>query len=251
MGDRQSLGGGSMLYVALGDSVTFGYSATRVEQSFVRRLQRFWTRPQRPVHVYLQAKPGWTSKQLLRSLADVQDSVFAEAKVTTLMIGGNDLLRGAPWLINGNHARMLKIAEQLNDHVQQIVQHVRTLGPQMMIATLYNPFPQSLLAVEYTQIVNRLVRRVAHRNGLLLADVAQAFEGREQEWIEGYRLGRMKDFRLIGNPVHPNNAGHAAIAQVFIRAWRQAHPQVQKDRRQTSKLRTRRLAPRASDAAAD
>ena len=238
-----------MLYVALGDSVTFGYSATAVEQSFVRRLQRSWTRPQRPVHVYLQAKPGWTSKQLLRSLADIQDCVFAEAKVVTLLIGGNDLLRGAPWLMNGNHDRMLKIAEQLQGHLQQIVDHVRKLGPQMMIATLYNPFPQSIIAVEYTQIANRTVQRVVHRNGLLLADVAQAFEGREVDWIEGYRGGRIKDFRLIGNPVHPNDAGHAAIARVFARTWRQANVQFQKNPRQTHRLRTRETPRRVSNAA--
>lgn len=210
-----------MMYVALGDSVTYGYSSTKEQLAFPRRLARKLSARQRRYHVYLQAKPGWTSKQLLKSLESVQDCIWEEAKLVTLMIGGNDLLRSSPWLLNGNHDRLLRIVDRYHENVTKIVETAKRPQQKFLIATLYNPFPNSLLAEEYTDLVNEVVRRVARRHRLTVVDIASAFRGRESKFVDGYKRGSIRDFKLIGNPIHPSDEGHAAMSNAFARAyWR-------------------------------
>lgn len=210
-----------VLYVALGDSVTYGYSATNNRRSYVQRIARSLSKQER-VNVYLHAKPGWTSARLLKSVKSVQPSIFDEAKLTTLMVGGNDLLRSSPFLLNGNHSHLMKVADRYYQNLTNIVELAYRPGTRFIIATLYNPFPNSVLAEEYTGLVNDCVRRVARRYNLLLADIAARFDGKEFRFVEGYKRGSIRDFRIRGNPIHPNDAGHGAIAQGFLAMYRRA-----------------------------
>lgn len=210
-----------MLYVALGDSVTYGYSSTNHTKSYVARFARGISK-QEKVNVFLHARPGWTSTKLLKVTKSLQPSLFDEAKLVTLMVGGNDLLRSSPFLLNGNHAHLMKVADRYYQNLLEIVDMVKRPQSKFIIATLYNPFPNSMLAAEYTKLVNDCVRRVARRYRLLIADVDAKFEGREERFVEGYRRGNIRDFRIVGNPIHPNDAGHGAIARVFLSVYRRA-----------------------------
>jgi lysophospholipase L1-like esterase len=210
-----------MLHVALGDSITHGYSASSDQTSYIHRLGVTMYR-KNPPNVYLQAKPGWTSRQLLKSVKSIQEAVWNEARLVTLMIGGNDLLYSVPWLLNGGDAQIIKVADKLYQNITEIVEIAKRPHHKFIIATLYNPFPNSMRAEEFTNRVNQSIRLVAKRHGLTVADVRRAFSGREGKFIEGYRRGQLRDLRLIHNPVHPNDAGHAVIARAFQRASQRA-----------------------------
>ncbi|MBX6352423.1 MAG: SGNH/GDSL hydrolase family protein [Thermoflavifilum sp.] len=208
-----------MLYAALGDSITYGYSATEERHTFVSCIQRALSHGQR-WNVYRHAKPGWTSKQLMKSLRRVPDCLWDEARLVTLLIGGNDLLRAAPWLIDGNLSYALKLAERYRVHLDEIIERVHRPGQTFLIANLYNPFPESAIVGESIRVMNDVIERAARRHDLVLVDLSATFRGREPQYIEGFRRGQLRDFRLFGNPIHPTDAGHAAIAETLLRAYR-------------------------------
>ncbi|GGJ00776.1 lipase [Alicyclobacillus cellulosilyticus] len=210
-----------MIYAALGDSITYGYSASSPERSFVSLIRRALLR-QQPVHVLLQAKPGWTSKQLWASLSRVPECLWDEARLVTVLVGGNDMLRAAPWLWDGNMGRMLKIADRYRDHLTKIVQRVKRPAAVVVVGTLYNPFPHSGLAEACTELLNQTIRQVAAREQVWVADLGKLFHRREGELIHGFRRGILQDFRFFRNPIHPNDHGHELIAQAFLRVYRRA-----------------------------
>ena len=208
-----------MLYAALGDSITYGYSAIEEKHRFVNRIQSALSK-QQPVNVLLNAKPGWTSKQLLTASRKVPDCIWAEARLITVLVGGNDLLRSIPWLLEGNAAKALRVADRVRDNVAQLVSLVKRPNSIVILGTLYNPFPNSLLAEEYTEAINKSLHSIAQREHVHLADLRKPFYRHEGRFIEGYRQGRLQDIRIRGNPIHPNDEGHEAIARVFLQTYR-------------------------------
>jgi lysophospholipase L1-like esterase len=208
-----------MLYAALGDSITYGYEATKPDQRFVSRLKLKLSKMRR-VSVFEQAKPGWTSRQLLKSLPSVPNCIWEEAHIITVMVGGNDLLRAVPWVINGDAGKTLLVAEKFRDHLTQIIQTVNRPQNKVFLATIYNPFPNYLVAKQCTQILNQAVKSVAKRERVFLVDLDFAFLQHEADWIRGYKSGEIKDFKLRSNPIHPNDEGHEAIAEMFFKAYR-------------------------------
>lgn len=212
-----------MLYVALGDSITHGYESTAESKRFVARIQRELSRNRRRVSLHVQARPGWTSKHLLRSLKSVPDCVWEEAKVITILVGGNDIIWALPWLIQGNSAASMRVAEKLRVNLTDIVRTVKRPGSEIYIGTIYNPFPNSLVAEECTSLINKSIRLVARRENLILMDLHKLFFKAEDKYIKGYRRGVVSDFKWKGNPIHPNDAGHAAIAKAWLNAYRAYH----------------------------
>jgi lysophospholipase L1-like esterase len=208
-----------MLYAALGDSITYGYCASNEGSGFVHQIKRALHRQHR-VSFYLHAKPGWTSGQLRKSLKKVPDCIWSEAKVITLLIGGNDLIKSSPFLLDTKSSRMTRITERFSENLTEIVNIIRRPQARILIGTIYNPFPNSPLVEEYTQQMNRVIHNIAHRERLILADIHKCFCRKEHIYIDGFRRGTLKDFKLIGNPIHPNDKGHQAIANVYLRAYR-------------------------------
>lgn len=210
-----------MLYAALGDSITHGYEATDPERRFVSRLRYRMARQGR-ISTFIQAKPGWTSKQLLKSLPSVPECIWEEAKCITVLVGGNDILRAVPWVVNGDAGKAMLVAEKFRDHLTQILRIIKRRQNRVFLATLYNPFPNYIVAKECTHILNQAIISVAAREHVRLVDLERAFSGQEKRWIEGYKEGELKDFKLRNNPIHPNDAGHEAIADLFFKAYRQS-----------------------------
>jgi lysophospholipase L1-like esterase len=141
-------------------------------------------------------------------------------------------LKASPWLLNGSDKTVFKIAQRVQDHLEQMVETVRQPGATVVIGTIYNPFPNSVLAEEYMDTVNKSILRVAEQHNLAVADVRSLFRNQEDKYIKGYKQGVLRDMRLIGNPIHPNDAGHQAIAGSFLSAYRRA---VAKTRRSKQK----------------
>jgi lysophospholipase L1-like esterase len=211
----------NMLYAALGDSITFGYSSTSEDKRYVHQVQTSLSKQQR-INLYVHAKPGWTSKQLLKSLQDVPDCIWDEAGLVTLMIGGNDLLRVTPWLIDGSRGPLMKAADRLLENISKIVEIVERPGSKIVIATLYNPFPNSIVAEECVETLNKAIKAAARRHKLLIADVRQNYFGKEDRFVDRYKRGNIRDFRIRNNPIHPNDAGHLAIARTILGVYRRA-----------------------------
>lgn len=207
-----------MLYTALGDSITFGYCSTQPERRYVSRLHSMLGMKQ-PLNLWVHAKPGWTSGRLLQSLSDLPEDLWEETLIATLMIGGNDLLRAIPFLWTGNPASLIRVSDKLYRNVTQILDRISKPHNVVVVGTLYNPFPNSKIAASCTEVLNNAIRSAAQRDGVEVAEVQNAFKPRAKQCIDGYRRGLMRDIRIIGNPIHPNDDGHQLIAKVFHQAY--------------------------------
>ncbi|GMA64108.1 spore germination lipase LipC [Alicyclobacillus fastidiosus] len=216
-----------MLMLALGDSITYGYGATSPELSYAERLRKQLARNMR-VSMHVHAKPGWTSRQLNKSLPEVPKCIYDEAEIVTLMIGGNDLLRGATTLLSGKPERIAQVCEKSRVEVEQIVEYANRPYNTFVIATLYNPFPNFDVAERITQEYNDMIRKVAARHKLYVFDSSRIFRGREADYVEHYKNGQFRDIRLYKNPIHPTDAGHQALCQGFFRTLQRARASRQK-----------------------
>lgn len=208
-----------VIYLALGDSITHGYNASDEEHRFVTVLTKKLNKVER-TSMYLQAKPGWTSAQLLRSLDKVPECVIAEAAVITLMIGGNDLLKAMPWFLDDEEAGKKKLRESFLPTVRAIVERMkRNPGAVFMICTVYNPFPKSDLAERAISGLNALLREAAAEYSCIIVPVDEWYGGKEDALVNGFKRGELQDFRLVRNPIHPNDKGHARIADAVFNTY--------------------------------
>lgn len=228
-----------MLMLALGDSITYGYGATVPENSYAQRLKAQFSRHAR-VSMHIQAKPGWTSQQLLKSLRDVPSCIFDEAEIVTLMIGGNDLLKNTPVLFHPSAQKMAEVCEKSRSNIEAIIDIANRAYNTFTIATLYNPFPRFDVANSLTSQFNDMIRSIAVRHRLLVAETGKLYRGREADYVENFRTGSLRDVRLFGNPVHPTDEGHAAIYRAFYRTLQRARQKGQ--RRRVVKQRRRAQA---------
>ncbi|SIS71049.1 SGNH/GDSL hydrolase family protein [Alicyclobacillus vulcanalis] len=210
-----------MLMLALGDSITYGYGASAPEKRFADRLRARFARQMRTT-LHVQAKPGWTARQLFKSLQDLPACIVEEAEIVTLMIGGNDLLRSAPALLTHRRDVLEDVMRRTEEDVERLVEWCKRPHSTFGIATLYNPFPNFSLAEDVTQAYNDRVRRIALRHGLVVVEAYKAFRGHEQEFVEHYRSGQFRDLRLFRNPIHPTDEGHEALAKSFFQALQRA-----------------------------
>ena len=219
-----------MIYLALGDSITHGYDASDEEHRFVTVLTRKLNKVER-TSLYMQAKPGWTSAQLLRSLDKVPECVIAEAAIVTLMIGGNDLLKALPWFLDDEEAGNKKLRASFLPTVHAIVEHTkRNPDAVFMICTVYNPFPKSELAQRAISGLNGILREAATAYSCLLVPVDEWYGGEEGTLVNRFKRGKLQDLRLVRNPIHPNDKGHARIADAVFNTYMEIHKQRQAKR---------------------
>ncbi len=211
-----------VIYAALGDSITYGYLATTADKQFVSQVHSRLRRNRR-VSLYMVAKPGWSSGQLLKSVKNTPKCIWDESGIITIMVGGNDLLRASPWILNGMASKTLHIADRLGQNLAEIVRIVKRPYVKILVATIYNPFPNSLVAEECTKVLNSSVRLVVSRENLVFVDVHKAFKWKEHRLIEGYNNGQISDLKFRKNPIHPNDLGHKRIAQLFFSAYQKAN----------------------------
>lgn len=223
-----------MLMLALGDSITYGYGATAPDYSYAKRLQKQFARNAR-ISLHVQAKPGWTAKQLNKSLATVPQCIFDEAQIVTLMIGGNDLLRAAATLLTGRREKAAQVCDNARQDIEEIITRANRPYNSFAISTLYNPFPNFDLASQICTQFNDMIRTLAVRYQLILVESSKLFRGHEADYVEHYKSGVFRDIRLVRNPIHPTDAGHLALYQGFYRALQRARSvkQRKKIQRQT------------------
>lgn len=207
-----------MLYAALGDSITYGFCSTGVSNRYANLLlNKMRSKP--AMKLFVHAHPGWTSTRLLTSIREIPADVWDETKLVSLMIGGNDLLRAIPFLLHSNPTGLVRVTERLHHNLESILRTVTHGDAQALVGTLYNPFPNSPVAKRCTVALNQAIRCAAEENGATVADVYDAFTPHASRCVDRYRTGRIRDFRIVGNPIHPNDEGHRIIANQFYNAY--------------------------------
>ena len=202
-----------MIYLALGDSITHGYNATGESRRYAVLLAEKLNRLER-TSVHIHAKPGWTASQLAASLQKVPECILREAAIITVMVGGNDLLRAMPWYLNDADSGRDRLDQSFSPAMREILRLAPGRpGARRLLCTVYNPFPEWDLACTAVDDLNGMIRRAAAEHRCQLASIHQSYAGRERDLVDGYRGGHSDDFRLVRNPIHPNDSGHALLAE--------------------------------------
>ncbi|MCL6453831.1 MAG: SGNH/GDSL hydrolase family protein [Alicyclobacillus sp.] len=213
------------LYLALGDSITAGIGASHPQHAYISRVSRWLKQHGGPGETLVVARNGWTVRDVFAALWTLPPGVWERVQVLTLLVGGNDLrqlLRRQllPW--SSRPLTLPDVAERLQTYAFHLNDLCRFLSqqriPQMVVATCYNPVPQAPLARHAIETLNAITEDTAKRFGWSVVDVYAAFCGREAQWIDGFRRGTLADLATpIHRPIHPNDAGHQAIADLVIR----------------------------------
>lgn len=208
------------IYLALGDSLAWGFALDRRDAESYPALIRAALGAGREIALVNSAFPGETSASFLRSQLPRALRVIREARAEgrlvspiTIDIGGNDL-RNAE---RGGQAERAAAVEAVGRNLAQILDELRAAaGPQADIAvmTYYNPYggdPASTGSEAYWVVrLNATIGAVAAPRGVAVADVYPAFDG-----------GRAYTHTLIlFGDIHANAQGHRLIAEVFLTALR-------------------------------
>jgi len=211
-------------YLALGDSVAFGVGASSPEQlGYPGVFYDQYLKKVRPEIVTYKnfALPGETiasfsnrsksQSQLDRTLEELKTTRKAGHKVSliSLTIGGNDLLAARP----KSQIEKTAVLEQLDNNFQAILAQ---LGPrlaesktELIVTTYYNPYGGLVGSDDVTWIkrFNEIIQKRATEYNFKVADFFEPVLGHEKNltWIER-------------GDIHPNVAGHAALANALWQA---------------------------------
>ncbi|MBL0386110.1 SGNH/GDSL hydrolase family protein [Tumebacillus sp. ITR2] len=198
------------VYTALGDSITFGENSSSPARRYTNLVAKH-----DGAALEVLAHPGWTSGALTAAVLDNAACSLRRSSAVTIWVGGNDLAFAGLRVLRGAPATSVEEAlAQYGRHLNTLVAAVKGVCPgRIVLCTQYNPFPNSPVAVQGIQALNAITAETAKRQGVLLAPTAACIDGRAAELISGYTTGRVEDaLRSPILPVHPNDAGHRAIA---------------------------------------
>ena len=210
-----------MIYLALGDSITHGYNASDESRNYVSLLVEKLNRLKR-TSAHVHAKPGWTASQLVSSLQKVPACILQEAELITVMVGGNDLLRAMPWYLNDVDAGRERLHQSFAPAMREILSRASGRpGAKRFLCTVYNPFPEWDLARVGLDDLNVMIGRAAREHACHIVPIHQSYAGREWDLVDGYRGGQSDDFRLMRNPIHPNDRGHVLLAEELFARYEQ------------------------------
>jgi len=203
-----------MIYTALGDSITFGENASSMEKAYPQLAVSTLNACSYKVSGCVLARPGWTSSDLLSAMKWRGSSIIRHSNVVTIWIGGVDLANAAlSSLRNQQPLPAQQIATNYSRNIRAIITRIRKEScARIIICTQYNPFPNSLLAIESIARLNRLTSELARSCEVNIVPVHTWFEGQQANLIYGYRNGKIEDALSGSLPIHPNDRGHRVIA---------------------------------------
>jgi lysophospholipase L1-like esterase len=237
-------------YVAIGDSVAYGVGASdaatdgyvAVTYDALHRSERY---RQRGLELVNLGVPGATSSDLLlpggqleRALAEIEErqadtsSADDNVEVITVNIGGNDLLAlvtpDSPCLADPRSSecedRLLETLDALEDDLTQVLRRLREAAPKadIIVLDLYSPLSGRGGAAEL--VADLVVREI----NIVTEGVVSDPELRA-ELVRVYSLFRGRASQLVAaDNLHPNDDGHAVIAELVLAAIEDREPELPK-----------------------
>lgn len=209
-----------LIYTAMGDSITAGEGASSIAYAYPNRIAANLRAQDVPAASRIIAHPGWTSAQLTDAVFDFDSPILSESCAVSIWIGGDDLIRAGLTLLTGagasaGAAAVAATIRGYRKHTALLISHIRKYSrARIILCSQYNPFPATAAVTEAIAALNQQTLLLQNSYGCLFADTAAWFDGNQARLIAGYRTGRIQD-ALTGRsaPVHPNNEGHAVIAE--------------------------------------
>ncbi|SEC48517.1 SGNH/GDSL hydrolase family protein [Paenibacillus sp. GP183] len=199
-------------YIALGDSITFGQKASSSIKAYPTRVTTMLKLKGIQAKRIVIAEPNWTSADLAEEIY-IDPSFLGCAKVVTVWIGGNDLIHYGLSSLQEPAKPIQEMMKNFKKRLDLILGLVRLMKVKHIICcTQYNPFPNTVIAVDAIGILNELIIASATTNSCQVARVDQWFSGHEHRLIYGYRGGKAEDALRGFADVHPNDQGHEVIA---------------------------------------
>lgn len=214
----------SKSFVALGDSITYGYNLVPDLSKPAAGAFPFLTGAELRYNVTDLAKPGATSADLLQALSEPETvQALSKADLITLDIGSNDLLKLATQyklfspdtsllsLSDEAKADFAKAIQTFSSNLPVILEQVQKAAPnaQIVLINLYNPIPADKvllhsIADQFISSQNETIAKAAASSSLKLVDAYSVFKGHADYIISG--------------DVHPTAAGHKALAKALNEA---------------------------------
>ncbi|WP_040950552.1 SGNH/GDSL hydrolase family protein [Gorillibacterium massiliense] len=207
-----------MIYLALGDSITFGENASSLRNAYPQLAISALNSSSCKATGHVLAKPGWTSEDLLDAVVWQSVPLISHASVVSIWIGGVDLAVVAlSSFRNQLPLSPTQIAANYRRNVRNIITFIKNESrARILICTQYNPFPNSPLAAEGIGQLNRVTNELARSCGAMTVPVHAWFEGKQAELIYGYQKGKIEDALSGFLPIHPNDRGHRVIAEGLL-----------------------------------
>lgn len=213
-------------YLALGDSIAFGVGASSPQESGYPAVfyRQYLTKALPGVTSYKNlALPGETTtsfisrpkakSQLEMALNELDTGLKTGPRISliTLTIGGNDVLPAR----TKSQAEKETILKEFDTNFQKILGE---LGPytldgktRLIVTTYYNPFGTNGIGgaedAAWLERFNNVIKQRAEEHKVKVADFFTPILAHEKSltWIEG-------------GDIHPNTAGHAALADALWQA---------------------------------
>lgn len=212
----------AMHYLAFGDSITSGNNVHKDERYPAILAKHVEQYAHRPIMVHNLGKSGMSSSKLLQLLQVPEVfNAINRSQLVTVCIGGDDLIYGyIKWRIFRKSSYLQKSMKKLRRNTYKLCHILRAAAPpQCILSTFYNPFPHTPLAVDTVRYCNEhILYPIAQQYGYPVADLYDAFKGREHVLLDHYRSGLLEDYRPFtpNSPIHPNVQGYRVIASRFF-----------------------------------
>lgn len=231
----------SSAYIAIGDSITAGYGASTPSTNWVSLFNDYLTKWYPGVYTWNLGDPGTGTIQIVSDIMPIIPGWLASTnlklKFVTVDIGTNELLHNSLDVRVDGAVYGCTAAEGVsfsylfkNRLENQIVKPLQAMGDsttKFALATIYDPSDGAgYSAVTYCgpayniagvpqchwddaeqvfAAYNQRIAEVAQETNCQLVDIHKRFLGNAYNFIHA----------PIYNDIHPNDAGHAAIASEF------------------------------------
>jgi acyl-CoA thioesterase-1 len=207
--------GPAPLYVAVGASETTGVGSDQPLRDGWTRILHRTALPPGSIHVNMGI-PGATVAQAMAE--EVPDTVQARPNLVTVWLNVNDLTRGVTPAEYERQLEALVRALRGGGRVRVLVANTPPLDqlPAYRAGRILTGLPSPEAVEALVAAYNAAIARVVERQGALLVDLHAAGMAHRAAGTEGSYISP--------DGFHPNNAGHAKVAEVFAEVLKASGP---------------------------
>lgn len=239
-----SAAGLPVYYLALGDSLAFGYQpnyfalghgyAQQLETTLAQTTPNLQLKDLGCVNEttdtmlgnngticpYMKYTSGVTTTSQMTQAVNFLQSHAGQVKLITIDIGVNDILTALSGHLSSGEIATL--AQHISQNLGTIYTDIQQAAPGVKIVTMtyYNPlvvFSNSPGLTAGAQLFNGIITTQAAQHGIAVADVYQAFNGTSDPKATICKLTWFCSLFHFGD-LHPRTAGYTVIANEFVKA---------------------------------